>query len=66
MAFYTMIIYVGVTISAVIYSGAITIYTIFNVDIEISVWGIGIIAALYTTYGGLKAVAWADVFREQH
>lgn len=37
MAFYTMVIYVGVTISAVIYSGAITIYTIFNVDIEIAV-----------------------------
>ena len=63
MAFYTMIIYVGVTISAVIYSGAITIYTIFNVNIEIAVWGIGIIAALYTTWGGLKAVAWADVFQ---
>src|SRR3990172_1545950 len=28
MAFYTMVIYVGVTISAVIYSGGITIYTI--------------------------------------
>ena len=63
MAFYTMVIYVGVTISAVIYSGAITIYTIFNVDIGIAVWGIGIIAALYTTWGGLKAVAWADVFQ---
>ena len=63
MAFYTMIIYVGVTISAVIYSGGITIYTIFNVDIKTAVWGIGIIAALYTTWGGLKAVAWADVFQ---
>ena len=63
MAFYTMAIYVGVTISAVIYSGAITIYTIFDVNIQTAVWGIGIIAALYTTYGGLKAVAWADVFQ---
>jgi len=63
MAFYTMIIYVGVTISAVIYSGAITIYTIFNVNMETAVWSIGIIAALYTTWGGLKAVAWADVFQ---
>lgn len=63
MAFYTMLIYVGVTIAAVIYSGGITIYTIFNVDLKIAVWGIGIIAALYTTWGGLKAVAWADVFQ---
>jgi len=63
MAFYTMVIYVGVTISAVIYSGGITIYTIFDVDMETSIWAIGIIAALYTTWGGLKAVAWADVFQ---
>src|SRR3990170_2214934 len=63
MAFYTMVIYVGVTISAVIYSGGITIYTIFDVDLETSVWAIGIIAALYTTWGGLKAVAWADLFQ---
>ena len=63
MAFYTMVIYVGVTIAAVIYSGAITIYTIFDVDIKVAVWGIGVIAALYTTWGGLKAVAWADVFQ---
>ena len=63
MAFYTMVIYVGVTISAVIYSGGITIYTIFNVDMQTAVWSIGIIAALYTTWGGLKAVAWADVFQ---
>lgn len=63
MAFYTMVIYVGVTIAAVIYSGAITIYTIFDVDIKVAVWGIGAIAALYTTWGGLKAVAWADVFQ---
>lgn len=59
-----MIIYVGVTISAVLDLSAITIYTIFDVDIEIAVCGIGIIAALYTTWGGFKAVVWAVVFQE--
>ncbi|HZW38084.1 MAG TPA: solute:sodium symporter family transporter [Ignavibacteriaceae bacterium] len=63
MAFYTMIIYVGVTLAAVLYSGGITIYTIFNVDLTTSIWAIGILAALYTTWGGLKAVAWADLFQ---
>ena len=63
MAFYTMVIYVGVTISAVLYSGGITIYTIFNVDLTTSIWAVGITAALYTTWGGLKAVAWADLFQ---
>ncbi len=63
MAFYTMVIYVGVTISAVLYSGGITIYTIFDIDLTTSIWIVGILAALYTTWGGLKAVAWADLFQ---
>jgi len=63
MAFYTMVIYVGVTISAVLYSGGLTIHTIFDIDLRMAVWLIGITAALYTTWGGLKAVAWADLFQ---
>lgn len=63
MAFYTMIIYVGVTISAVLYSGGLTIHTIFDMNLTKAVWLIGITAALYTTWGGLKAVAWADLFQ---
>ncbi|HEX9654774.1 MAG TPA: solute:sodium symporter family transporter [bacterium] len=63
MAFYTMIIYVGVTIAAVIYSGGLTINTIFDIDMATAVWMIGAIAALYTIWGGLKAVAWADLFQ---
>jgi len=62
MALYMMFIYVGVTISAVIYSGALTLFTIFDIDMIAAVWIIGGIAALYTTWGGLKAVAWADLF----
>jgi len=68
MAFYTMIIYVGVTIAAVIYSGGLTLQTIFgNLEnprhLLYGVWVIGGIAALYTVWGGLKAVAWADLFQ---
>ncbi len=63
MALYTMIIYVGVTISSVLYSGALAIHTIFDLDLTQSIWAIGAIAALYTIWGGLKAVAWADLFQ---
>jgi len=63
MAFYMLVIYVGVTISAVIYSGALTLNTIFDMNMWTAVWLIGGIAALYTTWGGLKAVAWADLFQ---
>jgi solute:Na+ symporter, SSS family len=68
MAFYTMVIYVGVTIAAVVYSGGLTLQTLFG-DLEnpdhlfIGIWVIGSIAALYTIWGGLKAVAWADLFQ---
>lgn len=62
MAFYTMIIYVTVTITAVLYSGGLTLSTIFELELRLSIWIIGFIAAFYTTWGGLKAVAWADLF----
>lgn len=63
MALYTMLIYVFVTIAAVIYSGGLTIYAIFGIDMTVAIWAVGLIAALYTAYGGLKAVAWADLFQ---
>jgi SSS family solute:Na+ symporter len=68
MAFYTMVIYIGVTIAAVIYSGGLTLQTIFgdlgnHQHLLYGVWVIGSIAALYTIWGGLKAVAWADLFQ---
>jgi SSS family solute:Na+ symporter len=66
-----MIIYVGVTIAAVIYSGALTIDTLFKgqtvLGIEVNVvtasWVIGFIAAIYVVSGGLKACAWADLIQ---
>jgi SSS family solute:Na+ symporter len=63
MAFYTVVIYVAVTIAAVLYSGGLTLQTIFGIDLTLAVWIIGIIAAGYTTYGGLKAVVWADLIQ---
>jgi len=63
MSFYMMVIYVTVTMAAVLYSGGLTLRTIFDMDLKTAVWLIGIIAALYTTWGGLKAVAWADLFQ---
>ncbi len=63
MAFYTMLIYVGVTIAAVVYSGALALSTIFEVKLINAIWLVGGIAAIYTIWGGLKAVAWADLFQ---
>ena len=63
MALYTLAIYVCVTIVAVVYSGALALETIFGMELLGGVWLIGVLAALYTAWGGLKAVAWADLFQ---
>lgn len=63
MAIYTMIIYVLVLVTAVLYSGGLTLHTIFDMKLTTAVWLVGVIAAIYTTWGGLKAVAWADLFQ---
>jgi SSS family solute:Na+ symporter len=63
MAVITVAIYVGVLLTAVLYSGGLTLNTIFGLDLRLAIWLIGIIAALYTAWGGLKAVAWADLFQ---
>ncbi len=63
MAFYLIVIYIAVSISAVVYTGGLTLCTLFDMDLVQAVWLIGIIAAIYTTWGGLKAVVWADLFQ---
>jgi SSS family solute:Na+ symporter len=68
MAFFMMVIYVGVTIAAVIYSGALMIDTLFHdaypiLNITTGAWIIGFLAAAYVTFGGLKACAWADLLQ---
>ncbi len=63
MALTTVVIYVAVLLTAVLYSGGVTLRTIFEIPLEKGVWLIGLIAAVYTVWGGLKAVAWADLFQ---
>jgi len=63
MALFTVIIYIMVLLTAVLYSGGLTLRTIFGIPMVHGVLMIGLIAAIYTTWGGLKAVAWADLIQ---
>jgi SSS family solute:Na+ symporter len=63
MALITVVIYVAVLLTAVLYSGGLTLNSVFGIDLTTSIWLIGLIAAVYTVWGGLKAVAWADLFQ---
>lgn len=61
MAAITFVIYVGVLLAAVLYSGGLTLHTIFGVPLATGVWALGAVAGVYTFFGGLRAVAWADL-----
>jgi SSS family solute:Na+ symporter len=72
MSLLMMLVYVGVTLAAVIYSGALTAEVIFGgkplwggfeITLVNASWIIGILAALYVVVGGLKACAWADLLQ---
>lgn len=59
----TVVVYVVVLLTAVLFSGGLTLHTIFGIDLSLAVWIIGLAAAIYTSWGGLKAVAWADLLQ---
>jgi SSS family solute:Na+ symporter len=61
MAILTVIIYAVVMLPAVLYSGGVTLRTLTGMELVTGVWVIGLIGAVYATFGGLKAIAWADL-----
>jgi len=63
MAFFMMIMYVVVAIASILYAGAVALTSIFGFNLTLGVWLIGILAAAYTIYGGLKAVVWSDLLQ---
>ncbi len=63
MAFYMMVAFIFVAVATVLFSGALALKQIFGVGIFHGVWLIGILAGVYTIYGGLKAVVWSDLIQ---
>lgn len=61
MALLTVAIYAVVALPAVLYSGGVTLRVITGMDLTTAIWLIGLIGAGYSTMGGLKAIAWADL-----
>jgi SSS family solute:Na+ symporter len=63
MATFMMLAYVLVALATVLYSGALALEAVFGIDTIVGIWGIGMLAGLYTVYGGLKAVVWSDLIQ---
>ncbi|TWU67100.1 Sodium/glucose cotransporter [Crateriforma conspicua] len=63
MAIVTVAIYVGVLLTAVLYTGATALEVLLGVPMSTGVWIIGAIGTLYAATGGLKAIAYADLIQ---
>jgi SSS family solute:Na+ symporter len=68
MTIFMMLILVGVSLSGVIYAGAVTMTDLFNqyglgINLTASCWILGLLAAVYVAVGGLKAAVWADLIQ---
>jgi SSS family solute:Na+ symporter len=63
MSVLTVTIYVTVTTTAVLYSGATTLETVFGMSLPVSLAVICGLALAYVTWGGLLAAVWADLFQ---
>ena len=63
MATYMMFAYVLVALATVLYSGALALEAVFGVPTLYGIWLIGILAGVYTIFGGLRAVVWSDLIQ---
>jgi SSS family solute:Na+ symporter len=63
MAFFWLGVYVFVNLTSILWLGAQAVNTVTGVDLVWGVVGLGLFAAAYSLYGGLKAVALTDIIQ---
>ena len=61
LAVFWLLVYVFVNLTSVLYLGALALETTTGFPLFYGVLGLAAFSALYSIYGGLKAVAWTDV-----
>jgi SSS family solute:Na+ symporter len=63
MAGFWLLVFVFVNLTSIIYLGALAMEKIMGIPMVYSILGLALFAAIYSIYGGLKAVAWTDVIQ---
>ncbi len=63
MAFFWLLVFVFINLTSILYLGAITIEQLVGTPLLYSIIGLAVFAAIYSIYGGLKAVAVTDVIQ---
>ena len=61
MAFFWLGVYVFVNLTSILWLGALAVSTVTGIDLVWGLTGLGLFAASYSLYGGLKAVAMTDI-----
>lgn len=61
LAIFWLLVYIFVNLTSVLYLGALAMQSILGFPMMYGMVGLATFAAIYTIYGGLKAVAWTDV-----
>jgi len=61
LAVFWLLVYVFVNLTSVLYLGALVLKNVLGVPLVWAVAGLALFSAVYSVYGGLKAVAWTDV-----
>ncbi len=61
LSVFWLLLYVFVNLTSVLYLGALALRTTIGVPLVWGILGLAGFSALYTIYGGLKAVVWTDV-----
>ncbi len=63
LAIFWIALFVFVSLTSVLYLGALALNTILGLKMIYGVIGLAVFAAAYSLYGGLSAVAWTDVIQ---
>ncbi len=63
LAIFWLMVYVFINLTSVLYLGALVLVNVMGISLIQAVAGLALFSALYSVYGGLKAVAWTDVMQ---
>lgn len=63
LAVFWLLMYVFVNLTSVSYLGALALEKILGIPLVYGIVGLALFSGLYSIYGGLKAVAWTDMFQ---
>lgn len=63
LAVFWILLYTFVNLTTVLYLSSLALSVVLGVSISQAIIGLAFVAVAYSTYGGLKAVAWTDVIQ---